>query len=228
MFIDPDQSKQTLASEVYARLRREIIETKLPPGTRLKLRELCKTLDVGFSPMREALSKLAAEGLVLQADQRGFTVAPITQAGLEELTRARCWVNEIGVRQSIANATPAWEEKLVLAHHRMSQKRRVSLQDPHIRTPEWAVHHVDFHRALINGCGSSWLVDFCDRLFEAAERYRYFARHTGPSRRGVDEEHKTILEAALSHDSDLCVRRLNAHFQRTADLCMKAVRALGV
>ena len=107
MFFDTDASKLTLASETYARLRREIIETTLPPGARLRLRELCETYGVGLSPMREALSKLAAEGLVLQADQRGFTVAPMELGALEELTHARCWVNEVGVRQSIAKATVA-------------------------------------------------------------------------------------------------------------------------
>ena len=176
--------------------------------------------------MREALSKLAAEGLVLQADQRGFTVAPLAPGALEELTHARCWVNEIGVRQSIAKATGTWEEQLLLSHHRMSQLRRVSTSDPNWRMPEWAQRHAEFHRALVSGCGSRWLVDFCDRLFDVAERYRYLARHAGKSRRGVDEEHKAILEAALAHDSDLYVKRLNAHFWRTAELGMKALRSM--
>jgi GntR family transcriptional regulator, carbon starvation induced regulator len=226
MVLDIDGSKLTLASETYARLRREIIETKLSPGARLRLRELCETYDVGLSPIREALSKLAAEGLVLQADQRGFTVAPLELAALEELTHARCWVNEIGVRQSIAKATAPWEEQLLLSHHRMSHLRRVSASNPNIRMPEWALRHAEFHRTLVSGCGSRWLVDFCDRLFDAAERYRYLARVGGKSRRGVDEEHKAILEAALAHDADLCVKRLNAHFWRTAELGMKALRSM--
>jgi GntR family carbon starvation induced transcriptional regulator len=226
MVLDADGSKLTLASETYARLRREIIDTTLPSGARLRLRELCETYGVGLSPMREALSKLAAEGLVLQADQRGFTVAPLELGALEELTHARCWVNEIGVRQSIAKATGAWEEQLLLSHHRMSQLRRVSTSNPNIRMPEWALRHADFHRVLVSGCGSRWLVDFCDRLFDAAERYRYVARQAGKSRRGVDDEHKAILEAALAHDSDLCVKRLNDHFWKTAELGMKALRSM--
>ena len=117
------------------------------------------------------------------------------------------------------------QEQLLLSHHRMSQLRRVSTSDPNRRTPDWALCYADFHRVLVSGCGSRWLVDFCDRLFDAAERYRYLARQAGKSRRGVDEEHKVILEAALAHDTEQCVELLNAHFWRTAELGMKALRS---
>jgi DNA-binding GntR family transcriptional regulator len=68
-----------MASIVYERLRREIITVAVPPGERLHIRSLCDRFKVGLSRMREALSRLSSEGLVVQCDHRGFSAAPISE-----------------------------------------------------------------------------------------------------------------------------------------------------
>src|SRR5271155_5629741 len=84
----------TLASSAYGRLRQEIITGDQVPGSRLHIKQLCDRLGIGLSPMREALNRLSAEGLVRQFDQRGFRVAPLNVEDLRDLTRMRCWLNE--------------------------------------------------------------------------------------------------------------------------------------
>jgi DNA-binding GntR family transcriptional regulator len=215
--------RQTLASAMYGELREDILTGSIVPETRLKLRDLCDRFSVGLSPMREALSRLSAEGLVQQADNRGFTVMPVSVPELLDLTQARCWINEVGLRQSIARGDAAWEEAVVLSLHRLSRTPRHLGADTVARNPEWEQAHRQFHRSLVEGCGSHWLVETCERLFEAAERYRHLARLAGISRGNMEDEHRNIMQAAIDRRADEAVALLDTHFRRTAELVQQAV-----
>ena len=92
------------------RLRQAIITVAIAPGEKLNIRSLCDRFGVGLSPMREALSRLSSEGLVTQIDHRGFAVTGLSEVDLIDLTRARSWLNELAIRNSVANGDAAWEE----------------------------------------------------------------------------------------------------------------------
>jgi DNA-binding GntR family transcriptional regulator len=218
------EARQTQATSAYAALREIIITGEIPPGSKLNIRALCERLDTGLSPIREALNRLSSEGLVTHSDQRGFTVTGLDIKELADLTRARCWINEIGLRQSIAHGGDAWEEDLLLAFHRMNRIPRLT-EDPYARAPAWAKAHMIFHRALVCASGSAWITRYCDQLFEAAERYRFAARHAERPRVDVASEHEAILNAAIRRDADQAVALLNAHFDRTAGLVRQTLQA---
>jgi DNA-binding GntR family transcriptional regulator len=206
----------TLASTAYARLRREIIDAEIAPGTRLHTRQLCARLQMGLSPIREALSRLSSEGMVQRHDQRGFSVAPLDAADLDELTRTRSWLNETGLRESIAAGDAMWEEQVVLTFHRLSRLPRFLPDEA--RNPDWETAHRQFHQALIGGCRSHWLVGFCAQLFDAFERYRNLSPFTGSARPDHLDEHRAIMEAALARDAARAVDLLRAHFALSATL----------
>jgi len=216
-------SRRTLASSMYEQLRDDILVGALGPEAKLNIRELCERFSVGLSPIREALSRLSAERLVQQTDNRGFTVMPVSVAELLDLTQARCWLNETGLRQSIQRGGAAWEEAVLLNFHRLSRTPRCSGGDPAERSPAWEAAHRAFHRSLVEGCGSHWLVDLCERLFEAAERYRHLARIAGVTRGSAEDEHKEIMQAAIDRKADEAVNLLNMHFLRTAELVQKVI-----
>src|SRR5258708_27594786 len=215
-------SKETLASVIYEQLRQDILTVALPPEAKLNIRALCDRFEVGLSPVREALSRLSMERLVQQIDHRGFTVAPLSLADLEDLTRARCWIDGLGLRQSIEAGEAAWEEGLVVAYHRLSRTPRFASEDNRTRSAAWEVAHKQFHQQLVGGCGSRWLAAISEQLFEAAERYRHLARLAGKSR-VKEDEHRGIMDAALAHDADLAVKLLSRHFHKTADLVKAAI-----
>lgn len=210
--------KETLASATYERLRREILTAALEPGAKLHIRALCERLETGLSPVREALSRLSSEGLVTQIDHRGFFVAPLTEADLADLTKARCWISEIGLRHSIAEGDAAWEEAVLLAFHRLSRTPRHDPGRPFGRSPAWEAAHRQFHRGLTAASGSQWLQLSCEQLFDRAERYRHLARRAGVARSASEEEHRAIMEATVARRADAAVALLNAHFNRTAAL----------
>jgi GntR family carbon starvation induced transcriptional regulator len=220
-----DTQKITLASAIYEKLRDDIITGSQPPTHKLHIRNLCDRFSVGLSPMREALSRLSSEGLIKQTDRRGFSVAPVSLPELLDLTRARCWINEIGLRESVARGDQAWEEAVVLSFYRMQRTPRVLADTATDRNPEWERAHREFHLRLVSGCGSDWIVGICDKLFDAAERYRHWGRRAGVVRSTAEEEHRAIMEAVVKRDSAAAIALLNAHFQRTAELVERVVAA---
>ncbi len=219
-----DAQKRTLATAAYDALRQAIIVGTLTPGEKLRVRALCDQFEVGLSPLREALSRLSSEGLVDQEDHRGFRVAPLGLEDLDGLVRARLWLNEIGLRESIRHGDAAWEERVLLSFHRLSRTPRHTGDDRLARNPAWEVAHAAFHASLIDACRSDWLTGFCQQLFEAAERYRHVARLAGSARPANEQEHRGIMEAAIARDADAAVALLAGHFEKTAELVRKVLR----
>lgn len=216
---------ETLASATYGSLRRDIIAGALSPGSQLRIRQLCERYGVGFSPIREALNRLSRDGLARQTDLCGFTVAPLSKAELEEITVTRCWLNELGLRQSIARGDTAWEERVVLAYHRLA---RVAVDAPGLDPARSAemndAAHREFHASLLSACGSSFLMGYCEQLFDLGDRYRRLIKPTTRQVRQHDE-HRLIMEAALARDAETAVDLLNRHLLRTAELAAQTLDA---
>ena len=219
----PTESTHTTA--VYERLRRDIISGNLPADAKLKTRELAARFDVGLSPVREALSRLLSEGWVRQADRRGFSVVPATVDVLWDLHRARCLLNEVGLRESIAYGGVDWEEGVLLAYHRMSRQSRPSGLCATDEVEHWTALHRAFHTSLVCGARTHRLVQYCEQLFDEIERYRRIGVKFGAAREAVGDEHRAIADAAIARDNDLAQRLLNDHYTRTVEHVDLAIRS---
>src|SRR5271170_7317741 len=91
------QPTKALSTSVYRQLRADLLAGRLRPGEKLRDEGLRQRFSSGSSPIREALNRLLAEGLVSLEDQKGFRVAPISESELEELVMARCWIDGIAI-----------------------------------------------------------------------------------------------------------------------------------
>jgi GntR family carbon starvation induced transcriptional regulator len=208
----------TRASAAYLRIREAIITGRHAPGMRLHVHDLADELHMGPSPIREALNRLVSEGLVSQQDQRGFRVAPLDLADLDDLFDARCWANEAALRASIQRGGQEWEENLVLMLHRLRRAPRLVDIESGLRGGQWEDAHDEFHNALIGACGSTWMQSFCQRTSDAAARYRAVSRAAVAGQRGDEAEHVAIVEAAIARDEDKAASLLTRHLRRTRDL----------
>lgn len=214
---------ETFASVAHTRLRGEIISGVFSGGEKLRVRQLCERYGFGISPVREALNRLSSDGFVVQSDLQGFRVAALSLDDLRELTRTRAWLNERALRESIARGDHAWEEAIVISHHRLSRTRRwLGEEASDGVNPEWETAHRAFHTSLIAGCQSRWLIGYCEQLFDMADRYRHISRTAAARRSRGPDEHRLIMEATIARDSDLAVSRLVEHFQKTAKHCEAA------
>lgn len=225
--IDTDPPR-TMASALADSLRDDIIKGVHAPGAKLAIKELCQRYDAGAIPMREALSRLATSGLVVAQDQRGFRVADVSRAELEDITDARIHIECEALRRSITRGSLDWEERLVGAQHRLLRLSMLT-GDGNIDAA-WESAHDAFHIALISGCGSHWLVDLARMLRDQTARYRYLSIAPGgeppESKRDVTAEHRAMAEAALARDADQACALLAEHLQATTRLVLSnALRA---
>ena len=207
----------TLATSIYARLRRDILRGVFPPGERLRLDTLSERYEIGATPLREALNRLSAEELVNREEQRGFRVAPVSLSDLAELTKTLCWITELALRESIKNGNADWEESVALAAHRLSRIPREGEDGYASFNPEWEERHRTFHLTLIAACGSRWLIDFYAMLMDRNTRYRYLAFADGSEPRDVEAEHQAIYDAVLARDADHAILAANVHLSKTTD-----------
>lgn len=215
----------TLARLTYERLRSDVLAGHWRPGRKLLMHELRDRYQVGASPLREALNRLASEEWVVHNDQRGFMVAQATQAALDDLVNTRIAIESLAIGQACERRTPAWEEPLVVAFHRLSRTPRSVAPDSYEENPEWEKQHRDFHRALLAGCGSELLLNFCDQLYDRAYRFRQLAARTAYKRRNELDEHQAIFDAVLNGRADEAQALLAAHYRRTASIFEQGVEA---
>lgn len=206
----------TISGRVYAQLRNDILAVDLPPGGKLRINDLCARYGVTSTPMREALNQLVSEGFVLRREQRGFSVAAVSEQELEQLTQTRCWVEAIALREAIAHRTAEWAATLGDAWLALSHTPRSLDPNAFVENPAWEAVHRHFHMALLATCPSHWLVTFCGQLSDHAMRYRRLAMSAAFPHRSIPQEHRAILDAALAGDAALAVARLEAHYRRTA------------
>ncbi len=214
----------TQASTVFDRLQEDILTGQLEPGRKLRLKELIEKYDTGNSPLREALNRLSANGMVVREENRGFRVSPAHNEELLELTRTRCWLEEIALRESIANGDVAWEERIVLAFHWLTRAAQSKDASANRTSPEWEEHHQEFHQTLISACNSSILVEFCAQLAKRSYRYRNLAEVIEYRDRHELEEHRELQQAVLNRDADLAVDLLIKHYTVTSEILLESGR----
>jgi GntR family carbon starvation induced transcriptional regulator len=209
----------SLVLQGYSALRTRIVRAEYPPGMRLKLEALQQSLGVSSSPLREALNRLAAEGLVEVEEGRGFRTAPVSIAALKELTYLRTLLEGDALRRSVTLGDDEWEGRVVSAFHKLQrvENRNPEGDESAAADPEdWSERHRQFHLALLSGSGFPGLLRMCETLFDQAERYRRIAQLSGQPRK-KSLEHKRLHEAALSRRADKAVALLSSHIQKTAD-----------
>lgn len=216
-----DRGERTLAERAYRRLRDDILGGVWAPGVRLRVNLLQQRYGLGLSPLREALLRLAVEGLVHSEGQRGFEVAPLSLTELQDITRARICLDSAALAQAMAGGDADWEARIIAANHRLGRTLLpVDTADVEAAR-EWEERHRDFHQALIEGCGSQWLVRLHRQLVDQSERYRQIRllhrREAQAQVRDIVAEHAEITEAVLSRDTERAVGLLAKHLQDTAD-----------
>jgi GntR family carbon starvation induced transcriptional regulator len=129
-----------LSEQALLRLRTDILKGTLVPKFQLKLDVLRLHYGFSSSPLREALNRLAAEGLVVIEDRRGFFVAPISITDVQEITRLRCLLEPEALKDAISNGDDAWEASIIASHYRLERlESRLTSGNPYISDIECTI-----------------------------------------------------------------------------------------
>ena len=210
-------SEQTLNANAVRLIRSDIIACRLLPDERLRVESLRARYGMGTSPIREALMRLEAEGLVALEHNRGFRVAEVSREKLIDLMRTRIEIEAVALRWSLENADVAWEADLLGAFHRLSRQPKVDPANAAAINEAWRREHATFHAALVGACGSPILLAIRSRLFEQAERYVALSIMASGSPRDDVGEHRQLMRAALDRDIARAVELNRTHISRTIE-----------
>jgi GntR family transcriptional regulator, carbon starvation induced regulator len=214
----------TLANDVLHRLRDDIISCALKPGDRLRFEALKEIYGVSFSTLREALSRLSSEGLVVAEGQRGFAVAPISREDLIDLTNARVLVERACVALAIEHGDAQWEAKILSSYHKLDRVEAL-LVNSHTVSPEWDAQHFEFHEALVASAGSKHLMTIRHSLFEKARRYRRLSALARKTPRAKRDEHRELMEVMLSRDVETAQASVEKHVRATTENVLSTILA---
>ena len=215
---------RTLTSDLFDRLRTDILHCHLKPNSRLLFRDLRSAYASGMSPMREALMRLASDGLVILEDHKGFRVAPVSREELVDITGTRLELEGLAVALAIDKGDDFWEAGVLARFHEMSKRSSHTAAGP--LDAEWERRHDAFHLALYSACGLRWLISFCQILADRSFRYRHLLLEAVDPTRDHRSEHEAIMQAALARDKTRAVALLQEHYRRTAQTLLDHCKEL--
>jgi len=214
----------SLSQQAYIELRRDLVRGGFEPGTKLMISELQNRYGLGAMPLREALNRLSAEQIVEKTDQRGFFVPALHYEDYFHIQNARIVIESAALRETVANRTVDWEDRMVVCMHRLERAGPSGdAGDMDFLFSEgWAENHRRFHTTLISGCTNTRLLSFAANLFEQSSRYRMRRRKLSslrpPARAQLVDEHSAILDAALAGDAESAVDRLVDHYRYSLEI----------
>ena len=228
---DPPDSAgppKTLSDEAYRRMRDDLIAGRLVPGSRLRIEQLKADYDIGASPLRESLSRLASEGLVTAQGQRGFRASEVSLPDLEDITRVRILLEVQAIEESVSRGDDAWEARLVAAAHHLAKAEPRNAARSNANFNDWERRNRAFHDSLVSACTSRLLLHFREVIYDQHQRYRRIAISHPEIPRDVREEHRLIFEAALARDIPSVTQLSAMHIARTSDLVRELLRKADV
>ena len=211
-------------TDVAQALRLEILAGNRLPGERVQLEALRQDYGVSLSPIREGLSRLVAEGLLIPSGQRGYRVAPVSVDEFLDIKAQRIELEQRALAESIRLGGEDWEVALMTAFQRLKNFESKRWQAHEITT--WEERHHVFHRTLISACGSPILMRFCELLHGMSDRYRRVLMKTSEPDRDVIQEHQALFDAALARNAPLAAEVLSAHIERTGASVLRMMREL--
>jgi GntR family carbon starvation induced transcriptional regulator len=206
--------KASSVDVAYQTIRQDIIAGVRKPGEKMQIERLRQIYGIGVTPLREALQRLAADGIVLN-EYRGFQVAALDPAEFIDLNVARTAVETAALRLSIENGNDEWEAGVVAAAYGLAKLDRQLVDGELTDFERWETLNARFHTALVERCGSRWLLRLRASLHDQCERYLRLSVYRERMSRDLHDEHARIAEAALARDVETACRLVSEHFDRT-------------
>jgi DNA-binding GntR family transcriptional regulator len=199
----------TAGETAYGRIRSDIIFGRIPPGQKLRLETMREVYGIGIGTLREILSRLSAESLVVAEGQRGFEAPAATASELRELSELRLLLEGRALADSFAAGDVEWEGRVVAAHHKLEVIEGRMIEGRRDEAPTWKRYDWEFHQALVSSCGSRALLQTHANVFDRYFRYLMLAACFRGKVAAL--EHRRLRDSALARDAETACSVLREH-----------------
>lgn len=157
----------------FRKLRQDLVSGYYSPGQKLQMEQLKTRYNVGYSPLREALSRLVANGFVNLEELCGFSVPLLSLEELYDLYALRMELEARALELSMEHGDASWEAEVISCWHRYAKYLDSQLVHP-LDPIEWNEFQKEFTFTLIKACQSPWLLKIQDMLYDHSARYRFY------------------------------------------------------
>lgn len=204
-----------LAGEVYEVILGQLMSMKIAPGARITVDNLVRELNVSHTPIREALGRLEADGLVARTHLVGYSAAPqLTRKQFEELCEMRLLLEPNAARKAVGGLDDAAMAALVKLTSAMSS-RPLGSSDDRTRYNRFARQDAEFHDRIVAGSGNKLIQDSLSRLHTHFHTFRllFHARLTDEAQ----VEHEQIAKALVERDGKAAAAAMIRHIERSRE-----------
>ncbi|HEX5475315.1 MAG TPA: GntR family transcriptional regulator [Vicinamibacterales bacterium] len=220
--LDPGVSPPAaLPDRLYAILKHRILTCAMRPGERIVEKTICAEMTISRTPLREAINRLALEGLVVLTPYRGYAVAPVTVRSFQEL----CEVRRIVEPDTAAlAATRASTEQLAALRAEAELKYTPGQPETYER---YLRANSRFHRALARCADNSLLEVVVTSALDRHQRPLYLGLDVGLDAQAATTEHLALVQALENHDAKQARALMFDHVSHAEARIVAALSAAG-
>jgi DNA-binding GntR family transcriptional regulator len=208
----------SVTHRIYEKIRMAILTGEIQAGERLVELDLAAKVQSSRTPVREALQKIASEGLIYSIPRAGYIVDEISETDLEEIFEARIAIEQAAARLALKHITPD-EIEMIKANIEESEKSiKSGLKD------QMVDFDTEFHDILCGASRNKRLIQFSQTLRDHLLRYRMIALRIPRMAKGATAEHKQIFRALQSKDSRKLEETIHYHMERSKEHILTCLR----
>lgn len=208
---------RTMQEIVYDTIRDAILSGRYRPGQRLVADELAKEIGVSRMPVREALHRLEATGLVTLTPHRGAVVNELSEGEIIEIYHIRAVLDGLATRLAAPHLTKADYDRLNALLDEMAAAAKAKDLDRVLRVNR------DFHQLIWQAAHASRLHSLLENLYDASQRFRNISVLLPGRLERLTQEHRRIAQALARGDVEKAERFAVDHHEGTALLLLRAV-----
>ncbi len=210
-----------IVDRVYATLKHRVLTCAMLPGQRVVEKELCAEMGISRTPLREALNRLALEGLVVLRPFRGYVIAPLTVDDFRELCELRRILESEAAALSALRATPEDIEELAAT---VKTEYTPGDQQTYVA---YLRNNSTFHLALARCTHNRQLIAAVMSALDHHQRPLYLGLGVGIDGAASTAEHVEVVEAVRTHDPDRARALMLLHIGRAESRVVTALHAAG-
>jgi len=207
----------SLSDQAYETIKSEIITCVLEPGQQIAQSQLAERYQVGTTPIREALQRLAQEGFVQPIPRFGYVVSSITFNDLHEIYELRTILESAAVRLAAMRGTDKQLQEIArAAGFTYVYRERQSYSD-------FLALNAEFHRSIAGVAGNRRLVDLISRLLDELTRVFHLGLDLRDSAEEMRDEHLALAKALCDHDPDRAEQLVQSQITRSQQRVLEAL-----
>lgn len=217
------ESKSSQAAKAYAQLRAMVMNNQLPVGTSLLELEAAAMLSMSRTPVREAMVRLANEGLVEIRPRHGMRVLPLSADDMAEIYEILTGLESVAAGKLARRGLSAEEVKSL--EEPLAQMEAALASDD---LEGWAAADEEFHQRLVLLAGNARLVNVTRTFMDQAHRARMATLRLRPKPVSSNRDHLALLQAIKSRNSEEARHIHYNHRRQSGDMLTMLLQHLGL